>query len=202
MAKLILLRHLQSQWNKENKFTGWTDVLLSEEGIEKASIIADKLMAEPIDLVFTSPLVRNKNTAELVLKYLNRPDIADIKIDKAFDERNYGVWQGLDKGAVKQKYGEEEYRRLRRSWTGKPEGGESLQDVYERVVPYYKNAIEPELRAGKNCLVVASHNSLRALAKYLENIADEAIIDFEIPNGGVVIYELDESLQIKNKETR
>ena len=202
MAKLILLRHLQSQWNKENKFTGWTDVLLSEEGIEKASIIADKLMAEPIDLVFTSPLVRNKNTAELVLKYLNRPDIVDIKIDKAFDERNYGVWQGLDKGAVKQKYGEEEYRRLRRSWTGKPEGGESLQDVYERVVPYYKNAIEPELRAGKNCLVVASHNSLRALAKYLENIADEAIIDFEIPNGGVVIYELDESLQIKNKETR
>lgn len=202
MAKLILLRHLQSQWNKENKFTGWTDVLLSEEGIEKASIIADKLMAEPIDLVFTSPLVRNKNTAELVLKYLNRPDIVDIKIDKAFDERNYGVWQGLDKDAVKQKYGEEEYRRLRRSWTGKPEGGESLQDVYERVVPYYQNAIEPELRAGKNCLVVASHNSLRALAKYLENIADEAIIDFEIPNGGVVIYELDESLQIKNKETR
>jgi 2,3-bisphosphoglycerate-dependent phosphoglycerate mutase len=196
MAKLFLLRHLKSQWNLENKFTGWTDVPLSREGIESAPKIAEKLTGIRIDRVYTSPLARNKETVLLVLEKLGMKNLSVIA-DKALDERNYGQLQGLDKDEVKAKYGEEKVHLWRRSYNVAPPGGESLKDVYERAIPFYKKYIEKDLREGKNVLVVASHNSLRAVVKYLENISDEKIIDLELAFGQLIKYEFD-----GNKYTR
>jgi len=189
MPKLILLRHLQSQWNKENRFTGWTDVPLSEEGRGSAKEVAKKLLGSGIDKVYTSPLIRNRETVSLVLKELGKDDLP-VVVNKALNERNYGQLQGLNKDEVKAKYGQAQVRLWRRSWDQAPPGGESLKDVYDRVVPFYKENIEKDLAEGKNILVVASHNSLRALVKYLEGVSEDAIIDLEISPGSLKEYEL------------
>jgi len=190
MAKLFLLRHLKSQWNLENKFTGWTDVPLCPEGIDSAPKTAKGLVGVEIDKVYTSPLIRNRETVSLILKNLGEEKLPII-IDKALDERNYGELQGLNKDEVKKQYGEEQVRLWRRSYSVAPPGGESLKDVYERTVPFFKKYIEEDLKAGKNVLVVASHNSLRAIVKYIENIPDEKIIDLELPFGALIKYEFD-----------
>jgi len=220
MSKLILLRHLQSQWNKENRFTGWTDVPLSEEGIKSAKEVAGKLAGFHIDKVYTSPLIRNKETVSLLLENLGKIDedksssspttplrgvrksgssfaftnawIKDVPIiiDKALDERNYGILQGLNKDEMKEKYGEEQVKLWRRSWNQAPPEGESLEDVFNRVVPFYRRYIEKDLKEGKNVLIVASHNSLRALVKYLDKISNEDIISFEMPTGGLREYDM------------
>lgn len=189
MSKLILLRHLESQWNKENRFTGWVDVPLSKEGRESTKEVAGKLAGFEIDKVYTSPLIRNTETVSLILENLGKKDLP-IVIDKALDERNYGKLQGLDKDKMKVKYGEEQVRLWRRSWDQAPPGGESLKDVFDRVMPFYKNYIEKDLKQGKNILVVASHNSLRVLVKYLENISNEDIINLEIPTGSLKEYKI------------
>ena len=219
MSKLILLRHLQSQWNKENRFTGWTDVPLSEEGIKSAKEVAGKLAGFHIDKVYTSPLIRNKETVSLLLENLGKIDedksssspttplrgvrksgssfaftnawIKDVPIiiDKALDERNYGILQGLNKDEMKEKYGEEQVKLWRRSWNQAPPEGESLEDVFNRAVPFFKKYIEADLKRGENVLVVASHNSLRALVKYLEKISDEEIANLEIPYAGIKEYD-------------
>ncbi len=184
MAKLILLRHFQSQWNKENRFTGWTDILLSEEGRGSAKEVAKKLVDFKIDKIYTSPLIRNKETAFLILKEFNKEDMT-VVIDKALDERNYGKLQGMNKDEAKIRYGEEQVKLWRRSWEEAPPEGESLKDVYNRVVPFYEKNIKKDLEKGENVLVIASHNSLRALVKYLENISEEKIINLEIPTGSL-----------------
>jgi len=184
MAKLILLRHLESQWNKENRFTGWTDVPLSQEGIASAKEVALKLSGFEIDKVYTSPLTRNMETVYLVLKNLDEKDLP-VVINKALNERNYGRLQGLNKSEVKKQYGEEQVRLWRRGWDDAPPEGESLKDVYNRVAPLYEEQIKNDLKAGMNVLVVASHNSLRALVKHIENIPDEQIIDLEMPTGSL-----------------
>jgi len=199
MPKLFLLRHLQSQWNKENRFTGWTDVPLSKEGIESAKEVAGKLAGSEIDKVYTSPLIRNKETVSLILKNLGKKDLP-VVIDKSLDERNYGQLQGLNKNEVKKQYGEEQVKLWRRSWNQAPPGGESLKDVYNRVVPFCRKYIERDLKQGKSVLVVASHNSLRALVKYIEKISNKDIINLEIPAGALIKYELDKSLRVKNKK--
>jgi len=193
MAQLILLRHLESQWNKENRFTGWTDVSLSEEGVKSAEKVAKKILGFRINKVYTSPLIRNKKTVSLILEKLNK-EYLPVFIDKALDERNYGDLQGFNKDEIKVKYGEEQVRLWRRSWEYSPPGGESLKDVYNRVVPFYKNNIQNDLKENKNVLVVASHNSLRALVKYLEKISNEDIINLEIPTGSLRVYEFNKGL--------
>jgi len=187
MPKLILLRHLESQWNRENRFTGWTDVPLSQDGIASAKEIATKLSSFKIDKIYTSPLIRNKETVSLLLENLGKKDLP-VVIDKALDERNYGKLQGLNKDEIKKKYGEEQVKLWRRSWDQAPPDGESLKDVYNRVVPFYKKYVEKDLKDEKNVLIVASHNSLRALVKYLENISDEDIINLEIPTASFKEY--------------
>jgi 2,3-bisphosphoglycerate-dependent phosphoglycerate mutase len=213
MSKLILLRHLQSQWNLENRFTGWTDIPLSEEGVKSAKEVAQRLAQEKFDIVYTSPLTRNKESVSLVLGHLGKKTIfldpeESPKLDKnilpvfvsnALDERNYGKLQGLNKDEMAEKYGKEQIRLWRRSWQEAPPGGESLKDVYNRVVPFYQKYIEKDLEEGKNVLVVASHNSLRALVKFLENISDKDVINLEIPVAGVIIYDFDEKCAVKNK---
>jgi 2,3-bisphosphoglycerate-dependent phosphoglycerate mutase len=198
MAQLILLRHLESQWNKENRFTGWTDIDLSEAGIESAGKVAERLADFNFDKVYTSPLTRNKKTVSLILEKLNKEDLP-VVIDKALDERNYGELQGLNKEQVKLDYGEEQARLWRRSWKSAPPKGESLEDVYNRVIPFYENSIKKDLENNKNVLVVASHNSLRALVKYLEKIDDEDIINLEIPTANLRVYEVNNtSIKLKN----
>jgi len=196
MSKLILLRHLKSQWNKENRFTGWTDVPLSEEGIKSARETAKSLARFQIDKIYTSPLIRNKETVSLVLDNLNKKDLP-VVIDKALNERNYGELQGLNKDEVKKKYGEKKVRLWRRSWNIAPPGGESLKDVYQRTTPFFKKHIEPDLKEGKNILVVASHNSLRAIVKYVENVSNEDIINLEIPYAGLRAYDFENGIYKK-----
>ncbi|MFA6254369.1 MAG: 2,3-diphosphoglycerate-dependent phosphoglycerate mutase [Candidatus Paceibacterota bacterium] len=216
MAKLILLRHLESEWNKENRFSGWTDVPLSEEGMARAKEKAQELKNESIDEVFTSPLSRNKNTTFLVLEDFGKraiflepdekaglaADCLPVYVTNTLDERSYGLLEGMNKGEVLKEFGEERTYEWRRAWDVAPPEGESLKDVYERAVPFYRSYIEPELRAGKDILVVASHNSLRALAKYIENIPNDEIINFEIPFGGMTVYDLDKNLKVIKKEVR
>ena len=185
MVKLILLRHFKSQWNKENRFTGWTDVPLSEEGRKSVDETAEKLSGMTIDIVYTSPLVRNRESASLAIGKKDVP----IVVDKALDERNYGKLQGMNKDEAMEKYGKEQVHLWRRSWDQAPPGGESLKDVCKRTTPFFQKYIEKDLAAGKNVLVVASHNSLRAIVKYLEKIPDQDIINLEIPFGGLLEYE-------------
>src|SRR3989344_8599335 len=195
MAKLILLRHLESQWNKENKFTGWQDIPLSQEGIDSAKEVAEKLADFKIDQIYTSPLIRNKETVSLILKNLSRD--LPVVIDRALDERNYGKLQGLNKDEVKKQYGQEQVQLWRRSWDQAPPEGESLKDVYGRTVSFFREYIEKDLRSEKNILVVASHNSLRALVKYIEKIPNSDIINLEITYGGLLKYEFDNGVYRK-----
>ena len=191
MAKLFLRRHLKSQWNLENKFTALTDVPLSQEGIEGAKDAAVGLRDFKIDKIYTSPLIRNRETVRLILEKLGIKNDSVI-YDKSLDERDYGELTGLDKDEAKKKFGEEQIGLWRRSYNIAPPGGESLNDVYDRAVPFFIKYIEKDLKEGKNVLVVASHNSLRAIVKYLENISDEKIIDLELPFGALRKYESNE----------
>ncbi|MFH1423579.1 MAG: 2,3-diphosphoglycerate-dependent phosphoglycerate mutase [Candidatus Nealsonbacteria bacterium] len=188
MSKLILLRHLKSQWNKENRFTGWTDIPLSEEGIKSAQKTAEKLAGFKINKVYTSPFVRNKKTVVLILDNLKKKDLP-VVIDKALNERNYGKLQGLNKEDSKKQFGEKRVHLWRRSWDVAPPEGESLKDVYRRTIPFFKKYIESDLMDGKNVLVVASHNSLRAIVKYVEKVTDRNIISLEIPYAGLLKYD-------------
>ena len=214
MAKLFLLRHLKSQWNKDNLFAGWVDNPLSKEGILAAKDIAGKLAAEKIDVAYTSPLIRNEETILRVFEYidnkyplfihldggrmsrwgnftdLNQSDVP-VYVSENLNERYYGKLQGLNKDEVTQKYGEEQVHLWRRGYKEKPPGGESLKDVYMRAVPFFKKYVEKDLAQGKNVLLVASHNSLRALVKYIENISDEKIADLELAFGELMAYEFD-----------
>lgn len=155
-----------------------------------AKLEAENLAGCKIDAVYTSPLIRNRETVNLILKNLGLENLPVVE-DRALDERNYGELQGLNKDEVKKKYGEEQVQLWRRSYEVSPPKGESGKDVYERAVPFFKKYIEKDLKDGKNVLVVASHNSLRAIIKYLENMPDEKFSELEIPFGGLEKYEFD-----------
>lgn len=214
MINLILLRHFLSQWNKENKFSGWTDLPLAEEGIQAAPEIAKKIPFKP-DVVFTSPLSRNKTTAWLVLDEMKLEPVflepgelpADggdtpVYVTKALNERSYGLLEGVNKEEAKEKFGKDKIFEWRRSWDVAPPEGESLEDVYNRAIPFFQEYIEPEISKKRNVLIVASHNSLRAIAKYLEKISEADISNYEIPFGGMVVYKLDETLKVLSKEVK
>lgn len=222
--KLVLLRHGESEWNKENRFTGWTDVDLSEEGIKEAEN-AGKLLKEKgftFDISFTSVLKRATKTLDIVLKEMN----LDIPVHYSYrlNERHYGALQGLNKDEMRKKFGEEQVHIWRRSYDVRPPKltkdderypgndpkykdltpeelplTECLKDTLERVLPYYNNEIKKHLENKENVLVVAHGNSLRSIIKYLENISDEDIMNVEIPTGVPYVYELDDNLSIKEK---
>lgn len=222
--KLVLLRHGESVWNKENRFTGWTDVDLSENGVKEAEN-AGKLLKEKgytFDVSFTSVLKRANKTLEIVLKEMN----LDIPVYYSYrlNERHYGALQGLNKDEMRKKFGEEQVHIWRRSYDVRPPEltkdderypgndpkykdltpeelplTECLKDTLERVLPYYNNEIKKHLENKENVLVVAHGNSLRSIIKYLENISDEDIMSVEIPTGVPYVYELDDNLNIKEK---
>ena len=219
MQKLVLVRHGESIWNLENKFTGWTDVPLSDRGIKEA-IKAGKVLKElgfTFDIAYTSFLKRAQDTLTLILKEL-KLDIPIIKTYK-LNERHYGALQGLNKDETRKKYGEEQVRLWRRSAEVRPPAltkddprypgndpiykdipeselplTENLVDTIKRVVDYYESVIVPDLKLGKKIIIVAHGNSLRGLVKYLDNLSDEEVMNLEIPTGVPLVYELDDNL--------
>jgi 2,3-bisphosphoglycerate-dependent phosphoglycerate mutase len=200
MPDVILLRHGQSQWNLENKFTGWVDVPLSERGVEEARRAGEKLAGRRIDRLFTSVLQRAIETARLALDSAGLSDVPTAR-DAALNERMYGDLQGMDKDQAREKFGAEQVHVWRRSFDVRPPGGESLADTAARVVPYWEATILPEIRAGRNVLIAAHGNSLRALAMHLEGLSTDEVLALEIPTGVPILYEFSESGALRRKET-
>ena len=221
MKKLVLVRHGQSMWNLENRFTGWTDVELSEQGVKEA-IEAGKTLKEKgyhFDLAFTSVLKRAQNTLKYILQEMGEENI-ETKSSWRLNERHYGALQGLNKDETKQKYGDEQVLLWRRSVDVRPPAlevtderfpgnddkykgltdaelprTENLLDTIERVVEYWNTDIKPAIESGKNVIIVAHGNSLRGLMKYIDKISPEDIIKLEIQTGNPICYELDDNLK-------
>ncbi|MFA7576799.1 MAG: 2,3-diphosphoglycerate-dependent phosphoglycerate mutase [Candidatus Muiribacteriota bacterium] len=221
MHKLVLLRHGQSTWNLENLFTGWTDVDLTERGINEGINAGKTLKQEGFvfDKVYTSVLKRAIKTNFLCLEQM---DLLWLPVEKAWqlNERHYGALQGLNKADTMKKYGEEQVNMWRRSYDVPPpalEPGddrspakdpryknlsenqipmtESLKIALDRVIPYWNEKIAPDIKSGKKLLITAHGNSLRALVKYLDNVSEEEIVKLNIPTGMPLVYELDENLK-------
>lgn len=223
--KLVLVRHGESVWNKENRFTGWTDVDLSEKGVEEANAAGEILKKEGyvFDIAYTSVLKRAIKTLWYVL---DATDLLWIPVEKSWrlNERHYGALQGLNKAEMAAKYGEEQVHIWRRSYEVRPPAltpederypgrdpkyagmeerqipwCESLQDTVARFLPYWQKEIAPRIHEGKRVIIAAHGNSLRALVKNLEKISDEDIAELNIPTGVPLVYELDKKLQPKKK---
>ncbi|UNB51730.1 MULTISPECIES: phosphoglyceromutase [unclassified Mycolicibacterium] len=219
MATLVLLRHGESEWNALNLFTGWVDVDLTDKGRAEAARSGELLAAEGVlpDVLYTSLMRRAITTANLAL---DRADRHWIPVHRSWrlNERHYGALQGLDKAATKEKYGEEQFMAWRRSYDTPPPpiekgseysqdadpryadigGGpltECLADVVARFVPYFEQAIVPDLRAGKTVMIAAHGNSLRALVKYLDDMTDADVVGLNIPTGIPLVYDLDADLR-------
>jgi 2,3-bisphosphoglycerate-dependent phosphoglycerate mutase len=190
MARLVLLRHGESQWNLENRFTGWVDVPLSPRGVQEAKNAGEKLRGFTFDRAFTSVLVRANETLRLALEAIGQPHIP-IEKDKALNERMYGELQGLNKAETAKRYGDDQVKIWRRSYDVRPPGGESLKDTAERVLPYYDTKIKPYLFKGETILIAAHGNSLRALVMELEHLSKEQVLELNIPTGAPLLYELD-----------
>lgn len=195
MPKLVIVRHGQSQWNLENRFTGWIDIDLSPAGEAEALKAGNKLKDYKFDEAFTSDLKRASRTLEIILKEIDQTGIP-VEHDKALNERMYGDLQGLNKDECRKKFGDEQVKIWRRSYDTPPPGGESLKDTAARVLPYYESKIEPELRKGKDILISAHGNSLRALIMHLEKLTPEQILQTEIPTGAPKEYILDDNLNV------
>ena len=219
MIKLILVRHGESQWNLENRFTGWTDVPLSKRGIEEAESAGLILKNDnyTFDIAYTSVLKRAIDTLDIIVKELNETNLKIIK-DWHLNERHYGALQGLNKDEMRAKYGSEQVQLWRRSVFSLPPAldlndprypgndplykgniylptTENLNDTIKRVIDYWNSDIKNSLLMGKKVIIVAHGNSLRALIKYLDNLSDEEVINLEIPTGKPICYELDDNLK-------
>lgn len=224
MMKLVLIRHGESEWNKLNLFTGWTDVDLSEKGHEEAKAAGRLLKAEgyDFDIAYTSILKRAIHTLNHVLDEMDRVWLPVVKSYK-LNERHYGALQGLNKAETAEKYGDEQVKIWRRSYDVKPPAlettderapqnqemfrgidpaelplNESLETTVARVVPYFESVIKEDMKAGKRVLIAAHGNSLRALVKYFDNLSNDEIIGVNIPTGSPLVYEFDDNFNVVN----
>ncbi len=225
MPKLVLLRHGQSTWNKENRFTGWTDVDLTKQGRAEAREAARLLQEEGLefDYAYTSVLTRAIRTLWIVMDEMNTLWLP-VERDWKLNERHYGGLQGLNKAEMAAKHGEEQVHIWRRSYSVQPPKlrqdderhprndrryanlterempeGECLEDVVDRMMPYWNDTIAPAIRSGQRVIVVAHGNSLRALVKRLDNVSDEEILKLNIPTGVPLVYDLDDDLKPVSK---
>jgi len=179
MATLLLIRHGQSQWNLENRFTGWTDVPLTPQGKKDAAAAGKVLKEFHFDYAFTSRLQRAEDTLEAILKELGQENVPTEK-DSGLNERHYGDLQGLNKAETAEKYGQDQVKLWRRSFDVPPPNGESIADCVKRTTPYFKQYILPLVIAGKNVIVAAHGNSLRPILRFLDNLDDEKTAEMEI----------------------
>ncbi|OGW82940.1 MAG: 2,3-bisphosphoglycerate-dependent phosphoglycerate mutase [Omnitrophica bacterium RIFCSPHIGHO2_02_FULL_51_18] len=201
MPALVLVRHGESQWNLENRFTGWVDVPLSEKGIQEARDAGEKIKNEKIhfDKAYTSVLQRAQKTLELILKVLGQKNIP-IEEDQALNERHYGDLQGLNKAETAKKFGEEQVKIWRRSYDIAPPNGESLKDTAARTLPYFKSKIMAELKKGTNLLVVAHGNSLRSIVMHLDKLTKAQVLELNLGTGVPLLYQFDLGLKILSKK--
>lgn len=192
MAKLILLRHGQSTWNLENRFTGWIDVPLTEMGMKEAKEAGKKihLAGIHIDEAFTSVLKRAQDTLTICLRGAGQEGVP-THYDQAVNERHYGDLQGLNKAETAEKFGDAQVKLWRRSYDVKPPNGESLKETAARTLPYFEEQILPALKAGKNVIISAHGNSLRAIVMKLDNLSEQQVVELNIPNGVPIVYDLD-----------
>ena len=198
MGKLVLVRHGQSQWNLENRFTGWVDVPITPLGEEEAHRAGRELKGIHFDLAFTSVLKRAQETLKIILDEIGQPDLPTEK-DQALNERHYGDLQGLDKAETAKKYGDAQVHIWRRSFDVKPPNGESLKDTAARTLPYFDSKILPAAASGKNVLVSAHGNSLRAIVMGLEKLTPEQILKVEIGTGRPIVYDIGPKGEVLNK---
>jgi len=226
MSQLILLRHGQSEWNKKNIFTGWIDIPLSEKGIEEALEAGREIKDIPIDLIYTSTLIRGIMTAMLAMAvhssgrvpavlhpgegkldewskcYEPKTEADLIPVYRAWElnERMYGELQGCNKQETREKFGDEQVKIWRRSFATPPPSGESLQMTAARTIPYFESQIVPQLSAGKNVLISAHGNSLRSIVMDLDQLSEEEVLNLEIPTGKPIIYAFQKGKLIRVKD--
>ncbi len=201
MSYLVLVRHGESQWNAKGWWTGLTDIGLTEKGIEEAKQ-AGRLLADiHFDRAYTSMLIRAQDTLTNILRTIGQPDIP-ISRHAALNERDYGAYTGRNKWEIQKEVGDEKFLKIRRGWDEPIPNGETLKNVYTRVMPYYRNVISSDIEQGKHILIVAHGNSLRALIKHLENVPDEKIASIELKTGEAYVYTLDEKGIVVKKEIR
>lgn len=200
MASLALVRHGESTWNARDIWTGWKNPPLSQKGLEEARQAGKLLKDIKFDLAYISSLIRAKQTLEEIEKVLG-VNLVTFE-NSALNERDYGDYTGKNKWEVKRQLGEEDFQKLRRGWNWPVPNGETLKDVYERTVPYYQQEILPKLAEGKNVLISAHGNSLRALVKYLDGLTDSEVENLEIATGEVIIYQIGTTGKVTSKEIR
>ena len=193
-ASLVLIRHGQSEWNEKNLFTGWKDPGLTKKGVEEAESAGIQLKTQgfQFDVMFTSDLQRAQMTGEIILKELGANNLPVVK-NQALNERDYGDLSGLNKDEAREKWGEDQVHIWRRSFDTPPPGGESLKGTAERVLPYFKKEILPQLLEGKNILIAAHGNSLRSLVMELDQLTKEQVVKLEIATGDPIYYEIESS---------
>ena len=191
MTMLVLIRHGQSVWNAANRFTGWTDVELSEKGELEAADAGIKLADVRFDVVHTSGLIRAQRTADIVMSKNTVSGKISTRVDERLNERHYGDLQGLNKAETAEIHGADQVHIWRRSFDVPPPGGESLEMTAERTIPYFVEEIIPDLESGKNVLVAAHGNSLRSIVMHIEGISPEEITSLEIPTGIPMFYRFD-----------
>ena len=200
MSKLVLLRHGQSLWNLQNRFTGWVDVPLTAHGEAEALRAGERLRGLDFDIAYTSMLTRAQETLRIVLEVLgqNPPVIRDV----ALNERHYGDLQGLDKKKTAEKFGDQQVQIWRRSYDVPPPNGEALKQTAERTLPFFEQVILGDIAQGKNVLVVAHGNSNRSIVVALDRLSRDEVLELDLPTGVPLVYEMSEAGTVLTKEIR
>lgn len=201
MSKLVLVRHGESKWNKLGLWQGWTDIDLTAKGTSQAKETGRQLKDIHFDYAYSSPLIRATKTLEEILKVLGQTDLKVIK-NHAVTEKHYGIYAGKNKWQVKKEVGEEEFQKLRRSWDYPAPEGESMKQVYERLIPYYEKEILTKLKQGQNVIISSHGNTLRTLVKYLDNLSEKEIAKLEFGIGEAYVYDIDKEGRVVEKEIR
>jgi len=202
MGKLVIVRHHESEWNKLGKWTGITDVHLTEKGFKKSKEMGELIKDLCFNHAFISNQIRSNETLVSMLSVCTADNQMPVERAGELNERDYGDYTGKNKWEMGSILGQEEFNDVRRGWDHPVPNGETLKMVYERAVPYFLNNILPLVKENKNVLIVSHGNTIRALTKYIENISDKDIAEVEMIFGSIVIYDLDEDGHILNKEVR
>ena len=198
MPNLVLVRHGQSLWNLENRFTGWVDVPLTDNGRAEARRAGELLRGQKFDVAYTSALTRAQETLALILETLGQK--LPVIRDQALNERHYGDLQGLNKQELAEKYGDAQVKLWRRSYDVAPPNGESLELTAKRTLPFYERAILGDLKQGKNVLVVAHGNSNRSIVMSLDQLSKEQVVALELATGAPLLYEVDKTGKVLSKK--